>query len=226
MQEQLVNVLFKEQDQKGNKLQPGTMTLKDLYADGNHVFVKNAAGDERWISRRDFHIIDPTQPKGGYRRAIVCDIDGVLNFIPKKVDGTTNRQVLEIRGDVKEAQWTELNKTVDAVPRTINFQMLIDFAERGFDILFLTARGDTQRVQTERFLKAGFKAAGCIDPEYILFMRGFSCNDISAHDIKAQMLQACILPNYIVEFFIDDCPKNVEAVRAVAPQIPCIYFMP
>lgn len=225
MQEQLVNVLFKEQDDKGNKLQPGTMTLKDLYSEGSHVFVKNAYGDERWISRRDFHIVDAEFPKHGRPRAIACDIDGVLNFIPKKVDGTTNRQMVATK-DGRECQWTELNKTVEAVPRTVNFQMLADFAERGFHIVFLTARCDTQRVQTELFLRKGFKEAGYANVEFILFMRGFSANDISAPALKAQQMQACILPNFCVEFFIDDCPKNIEAVRAACPQIPCIYFMP
>lgn len=231
MQEKLVEVLFKEEnetsfDETGNnKLQPGTMTLKDLYAGGQYVFVNNAAGDQRWISRRNFHIVDLSIKRNGKRRCVVCDIDGVLNYIPKTVDGTTNRQMLELK-DRSEAQWTELDKTVNALPRGVNFSLLVHFMEQGMDILFLTARGDTQRIQTERFLREGFKSVGCIDPDYILFMRGFSCNDLSAPDCKAQMMQACILPSYDVEFFIDDCEKNIAAIRDVAPQIPCIHFIP
>lgn len=213
MREQLVNVLFKEDGQEGNKLQPGTMTLTDLYNTGNYTFVQNAAGDQRYIKRRDFHIYDPEPLYPVKRKAIVCDIDGVCNVIPKKVDGTDCRQLVLLNNG-STAQWTELNKTLRAQKVTAMFDLLRSYQELGFDIIFLTARGDTQRIVTDMFLRDGLG-----NPDYHLFMRGFSANDVSAPDCKAQMMQACIAPYFEVEYFIDDCAKNCAAVKEVCPDI-------
>lgn len=224
--ELMVNILFKEEGQEGERLQPGQMTLKDLYTGGTHTLVVNANGCQRYVSRRDFSIIDPSIPDGGRPLAIVCDIDGVLNYIPKNVDGTTNRQMVTLKGGRGETQWTELNATAQAEPRRVMFQMLISYIERGYRIVLLTARGDTQRPQTEKFLRDGFEAAGMDDAEFTVFMRGFSANDVGAPEMKAQMMQACILPNYRVELFIDDCVKNINMMKLTCPEVTCLHMLP
>lgn len=216
-----VNIRFKEPDQKSEWLQAGTMTMEDLYANQPSVWVTNAVGDVRLINRRDFHIVDPAPVQK--RRAIVCDIDGVLNFVHKTVDGTTHRDSL-ILSDGTVAQWTELNKTAEAKKNTTNFAMLAAFSKAGFDIIFLTARGDSQRVVTDNFLREGLREQGCYEP-HTTFMRGFSANDIPAPELKAQMMQACILPYYDVEYFIDDCPKNIDMMRATCRTVPCMHII-
>ena len=224
MKEQLVNVLFKEANNPGNDLQVGTMTMTDLYSGGDFLFVKNACGDERWISRRDFHIVDMSIRQSDKPKAIVCNIDGVLNYLPKEVVGTNHRAFVQLPNG-EAAQWTELNKTAQAVPNLVNFKMLSDFAERGMKIIFLTARGDTQRVQTEQFLKAGFAAVGCDFAAYTLFMRGFGCNDVAAPGLKVMQMQACILPYFDVVYFVDDCAKNIAEMKNVCPQVPCMHLL-
>lgn len=231
MHERLVNVLFKEPDYKGNILKPGTVTMAELYGEGEYIYVTYTGEDAsldvkdlRMVRRRDFHIVDMSTRQSDKPKAIVCDIDGVLNYIPKKVVGTNHRAFVQLPNG-ENAQWTELNKTAQAVPNLVNFKMLADFAERGMKIIFLTARGDTQRVQTDEFLRAGFAAAGYVTPDYLTFMRGFGGNDVPAPGLKVQQMQACILPYFDVVYFVDDCPKNITEVKNVCPQVPCMHLL-
>lgn len=211
-----VKILFREQDQKDNHLHEGTMTMAELYNSEAFVWVKNACGDTRYVSRRDFHVVDnDLQEKA---TAIVCDIDGVLNFIPKRVHGTTHRdRILLENGEA--CQWTELNLSATAKHNITMFQTLASFYDQGFEIVFLTARGDTQRFHTEKWLREGFRKINRSDVIFITFMRGWSCNDLAAPEMKAQMFQSCILPNYDVEYYIEDCPKNCAAVKEACPDV-------
>lgn len=216
-----VNILFKEVDDKSVKLQSGTMTMEELYASNSSVWVTNAAGDGRLINRRDFHIVDPTPFQK--RRAIVCDVDGILNYIPKTVAGTSHRDSVLLQ-DGTVSQWTALNRTLTAEKNTNNFRMIADLSKAGYELLFLTARGDTQRVVTERFLREGLHEQGCYEP-FTTFMRGFSANDIAAPELKAMQMQACILPYYNIAYFIDDCPKNIALMRQTCPEVPCMHII-
>lgn len=214
-----VKILFREQDQKDNRLHEGTMTMAELYNSEAFVWVKNACGDTRYVSRRDLHVVDNDLEEKA--TAIVCDIDGVLNFIPKRVHGTTHRdRILLENGEA--CQWTELNLSATAKHNLVMFQMLAHFTDQGHNLLFLTARGDTQRVQTEQWIRAGFKKIGRQYVQFTLFMRGWSCNDLEAPAMKAQMFQSCILPNYNVEYYIEDCNKNCAAVKEACPNVPIL----
>ncbi len=218
MKEQLVNILFKEEDAESLVLQPGTMTLEELYGGGVLATVTNADGAVKMIKRRDFHIVSGTEVVRR-DRAIVCDIDGVLNYIAEHFHGTNHRQLIVMR-DSAVAQWTDINKTVFAKPVESMFKMLKDYAAKGYKILFLTARGDSQRVVTEQFLDKHLDKI-----KYTLFMRGMTVNDIGAPEIKTTIMQAAILPYYTVEWFIEDCPKNVAAMRETCPQVPVMHIL-
>lgn len=217
-----VKVLFLDPDAKSNKLQHGTITMKDLYETGQtHIWVKNLSGDERWTPRRNFHIID--EDVADKPTAIVCDIDGVMNFIPSRVHGTTHRDRILLE-DGTACQWTELNLSATAKHNLINFELLAKFADLGHTIIFLTARGETQRVQTEGWLVDGFDKIRRRDIRFTMFMRGWSANDLEAPAMKAQMMQSCILPNYKVVYFIEDCAKNCAAMRDSCPEIPIMQI--
>lgn len=217
-----VKVLFLDPDNKTNELYHGTITMKDLYeTDQPHTWVKNSSGDMRWVARRNFHIID--EDVENKPSAIVCDIDGVMNFIPSRVHGTTHRDRILLR-DGTACQWTELNLSATAKHNLTNFQLLAHFADQGHAIVFLTARGDTQRVQTEQWLIEGFDEIGRRDVRFTLFMRGWSANDLNAPAMKAQMMQSCILPNYEVAYFIEDCAKNCAAMKIACPNVPIMQI--
>ncbi len=212
-----VKILFKEPELESNTLQEGTMTIEELYKTSDpFVWVKNACGDERCVSRRDFHVVDDEFSQKDH--AIVCDIDGVLNFIPK---GHRDRILLE---DGEACQWTELNLSSTAVCNTDMFKLLAFFYNQGKKLVFLTARGDSQRLHTEIWLRKGFTEIGYSHIEFTLFMRGWSCNDLEAPAMKSQMMQSCILPVYDVDFFFEDCPKNVAAMREACPHIPIMQI--
>lgn len=216
-----VKILFREQNQQDNRLHEGTMTMGELYNSEAFVWVKNVCGDQRYVSRRDFHVVDNDLEEKA--TAIVCDIDGVLNFIPKRVHGTTHRdRILLENGEA--CQWTELNLSATAKHNLVNFQMLAHFVDQGHDLLFLTARGDTQRVQTEQWLREGFRKIGRQYVQFTLFMRGWSANDLEAPAMKAQMMASCILPNYEVTYFIEDCPKNCAAMKEACPNVPIMQI--
>lgn len=219
MKQQLVNILFKEEDAKSFVLQKGTMTLEELYGDGMLVTVSNADGNVKLVKRRDFHIVSGTEVVRR-EKAIVCDIDGVLNYIAEHFHGTNHRQLLVLKGDAGVAQWTDINKTTFAKPVESMFNMLKEYASRRYKILFLTARGESQRVVTEQFLEMYLGGA-----KYTLFMRGLTVNDIAAPELKAVTMQAAILPYYNVEWFIEDCPKNVAAMRETCPQVPVMHIL-
>lgn len=223
-----IKILFRESDQKDNVLHHGTMDMKTLYNSDSMVWVKNACGDLRYVSRRDFHVIDDSP--ANRPKAIVCDIDGVLNFIPTHVNGTTHRDQIMLE-DGTACQWTELNLSATAKHNLMMFELLKHYSKLGYAILLLTARGETQRIQSERWLKEGFDKVKpstsdilTMHPngrrvDFTMFMRGWSANDLAAPAMKAQMMQSCILPNYDVEYFIEDCPKNVAAMRQACPEI-------
>lgn len=216
-----IMILFREQDQKHDKLQPGTMTMKELYNSEPFVWVKNICGDQRYVSRRDFHVIDESPEQKP--EAVVCDIDGVLNFIPEHYHGTTHRDRILLENG-ESVQWTQLNLSATAKHNLTMFTLLASFSDQGFDILMLTARGDTQRIQTERWLREGFRKINRPDIRYSVFMRGWSANDLAAPAMKAQMMQSCILPNYDVEYFIEDCSKNCLAMRNACPDVPIMQI--
>lgn len=217
-----VKVLFLDPDTKTNELYSGTITMRDLYATGqSHIWVKNSCGDMRYVARRNFHIVD--EDIADKPTAIVCDIDGVMNFIPSRVHGTTHRDRILLE-DGTACQWTELNLSATAKHNLINFELLAHYARRGHTIIFLTARGDTQRVQTEQWLRKGFEKVGQSFIQFTLFMRGWSANDLEAPAMKAQMMQSCILPNYEVLYFIEDCAKNCAAMKLACPNIPIMQI--
>lgn len=135
---------------------------------------------------------------------VLTDIDGVLT----KFDKPTNSTYLE---DGSLSQYTNLIESVDAKPTYI-FN-IISGIHKSAAIGVLTARGESQRVPTHLFIDKH------IVTDYMLFMRGFGSNRISAESLKVRMIQSCILPYYDVVCFIEDTVKNVEKVKRILPDI-------
>lgn len=223
MKEKPLKVLYKAPECTNNRLTEGWMTLTELYKNNDFVTIWNAdLEEEHLVSRRHFHIVDD-QPveRDKLPPAIVYDIDGVMNYVPEVIveGGISHRQSLLMK-DGSHVQWTEVNKAAQAKVNRARFRLLGTSAKDGNKIIFLTARGDTQRLPTEEFLKRGFEEVGMGDTQFTLFMRGFSANDLSAPEMKAHMLQACILPFYNVLTFADDCPKNIKCMKEACPSVP------
>lgn len=135
---------------------------------------------------------------------ILADIDGVLtNF--NHEDYSTELT------DGSFSQYTNLLDSVRAKPTYI-FN-IIDAIANHAAIGLLTARGDTQRIPTEMFLRHN------IEHDYMLFMRGFGTNSLSAESLKVRMIQSCILPYFNIVCFIEDTEKNVQKVNRILPHI-------
>lgn len=135
---------------------------------------------------------------------ILADIDGVLtNF--NHEDCSTELT------DGSFSQYTNLLDSVRAKP-TYVFS-IIDAIANHAAIGLLTARGETQRIPTEMFLRHN------IEHGYLLFMRGFGTNSISAESLKVRMIQSCILPYFNIVCFIEDTEKNVQKVNRILPHI-------
>ncbi|XAO54301.1 polynucleotide kinase/phosphatase [Yersinia phage vB_YenM_P778] len=189
-----------------SKLRQGKLSFEDLMDSKNEtVFVHDVeSGTDRLTHRRQIYIQPTTFDVNPKRKAIVCDIDGVLNTILGHGVKTTQSETV---------QWTDIEKTVDAEPVKAMFLILQGFHEAGYVIIFSTARGDSQRVPTERYLQE------YIDYRYTLFMRGLNDGDQSAALIKVDTMTACILPYYDVEFFIEDTQSNVDLMKRHCPSV-------
>lgn len=138
------------------------------------------------------------------RKMVLADIDGVLTSFDKGLNAT-------LLDDGTYSQYTNLVDSHRAKP-TYVFNILCGISQNA-DIGFLTARGESQRVVTHLFLNDNTNS------DFLLFMRGFGDNEISAESLKVRMLQSCILPYYDVVCFIEDTVKNVAKVERILPHI-------
>jgi hypothetical protein len=124
-------------------------------------------------------------------RAILCDLDGTLALLNGRspYDASTSDQDL-------------LNVPIaDIIQR---------FSEAGQQIIFLTGREDKFEEPTIRFIEQHFGA----DFDYLLFMR---VSDDKRKDavIKREIFEAEILPNFYVDFVLDDRNQVVDMWRSL-----------
>lgn len=136
-------------------------------------------------------------------KIVVCDIDGVLtNYNPETCETLMRDGTSRLYADIafsESAEGTYMTRMVNAMTKVAR-------------LAFLTARGESQKVPTHRFLDRYHE-------DYLLFMRGFCANSFPADRLKVRMLQSCILPYYDVECFIEDSLENIEKVKRVLPEI-------
>ena len=152
-------------------------------------------------------------------KAIVCDIDGVLNTYKKE------KGVL-LKDGTHEPNWTQFSKMNEVEPVKFMFEMLISFLRsHGRDslIIFMTARGETQRYLTEKFLEENM---GEWYSRTLLFMRGQGCNRKSAEQIKVERMAGAVLPYFDVEAFIDDTVEVIKAINNFFPHITTMTVNP
>lgn len=136
-------------------------------------------------------------------KVVVCDIDGVLTHYDQTTCETTMRDgTKRLYADIaysENAEGTYMTRMVNAMTKVAR-------------LAFMTARGESQKVPTHRFLDR-------YHDDYMLFMRGFCANSFPAERLKVRMLQSCILPYYEVECFIEDSLVNIEKVKRILPDI-------
>lgn len=214
-------------DKKEDAIRVGYINYKDLYKvsvetpyvpvfTANPRFTLNAVQIKVHVN--DIMIL-PDIEKEVKPKAIVCDIDGVLNSYVK------DRGVILKDGSCQD-DWTKFSVMNHAKPNKTIFDMLKNFLRtNGEDarIIFLTARGETQRYMTHQFLEEGMEEWMC---RTLTFMRGQGDNFKQAHDIKVEKMAGCVLPYFDVQFFIDDTPSNVEAIQKYFPDVPTMLIKP
>lgn len=145
-------------------------------------------------------------------KAIVVDIDGVITHFDK--DGT-----LLISGE-REPHWQNHMTIAEmAMEQEIIVDLVKGRVAKGSTLIFLTARGESQRVSSTITLNNIFNPY-----KYHLFMRGLFDNLTPAHILKRDILHTCIMPYYDVELFIDDTVLNVQQINQDFPEIKTMLY--
>lgn len=145
-------------------------------------------------------------------KAIVVDIDGVVTHFDK--DGT-----LLISGE-REPHWQNHMTIAEmAMEQEIIVDLVKGRVAKGATLIFLTARGESQRVSSTITLNNIFSPY-----KYHLFMRGLFDNLTPAHILKRDILHTCIMPYYDVELFIDDTVLNVQQINQDFPEIKTMLY--
>lgn len=144
-------------------------------------------------------------PSANKTKAVVVDIDGVLNYIDGPMIELDNGSTCHWM-DFVTGQNAKVNKTMADAIR--------GWFRSGHRIIFLTARGESQRIATNNFLR---KAFGELD--FDLFMRGANQNNVTAPVIKSIILNTCILPYVDVKMFVDDTQTNIDMIKKTNPEI-------
>lgn len=145
-------------------------------------------------------------------KAIVVDIDGVITHFDK--DGT-----LLISGE-REPHWQNHMTIAEmAMEQEIIVDLVKGRVAKGATLIFLTARGESQRVSSTITLNNIFNPY-----KYHLFMRGLFDNLTPAHILKRDILHTCIMPYYDVELFIDDTVLNVQQINQDFPEIKTMLY--
>lgn len=139
------------------------------------------------------------------QKAIICDIDGVLlhtGHIFKKIDE------IGLTGDSK---WEYFNRHANDYDVEIDsrvIEIVEAFAEKGFRIIFLTARAQEIESQTKAKIDMAIgQYANRIFP-YLLIMRPTKNFD-SSENVKERWVEI-LRENYHIFCAIDDDPKNCE----------------
>lgn len=161
-------------------------------------------GESLFFHRDHLHIVGGFNEK---KDCIIVDIDGVITFFDKVKKGT-------LMDDGTITQWTDISDSMNA-----KVSYVVDLIKglksnlgSSLKVIFLTARGESQRVVTEALLDKHFKS-------YTLFMRGFNDNSSDCGSLKVQMIQTCIEPYFNVKLFIEDTEETVKLCNNILPHI-------
>jgi phosphoglycolate phosphatase-like HAD superfamily hydrolase len=140
--------------------------------------------------------------------AIIVDLDGTLCDVGHRVH--------HVSGNKKN--WKAFNELM--IHDEINhwcFELMTAMAARGYKILFVTGRGETNRFATEKWLNQHM-----VHFEH-LFMRGL-LDHREDSDVKESIYQEMIEANYQVLFVVDDRMSVVERWRKL--NLVCLQCAP
>lgn len=131
--------------------------------------------------------------------AIIIDLDGTLidtPYVPQSQYATIDWELYN-ENNISAPEFTWCAKMVDL------------YHKSGYEIVFLTARDDSERTRaaTLAWLKAHFHFP--IKHLYMRTPKDFRHDDI----IKEEILESKILPFFLIEFAIDDKKRNCEMFR-------------
>lgn len=137
-----------------------------------------------------------------YQSVVICDLDGVLAKNPDAAFGKTQSDPM-----FWHHHWDEWDKTE---PHHEMVNMIRTLAQGGMKIVVLTARPDSYRYQTERFLaKHGVRCS--------LIMRASDGQIVPSSEWKHDVIEHMVALGYDIKFMIEDYKPNVEAVRSLIP---------
>lgn len=138
------------------------------------------------------------QPKKGF---VICDIDGTIS-------DTTHR--LHYVKDVEKKDWKGFFSEMSKDPmREDTFEKLTSFYNAGFEIIFVTARPEDYRKETEEWLK---KHLDCHIDWTALIMRN-SGDGRPDTEVKQQIYDMYFKGKYEVNTVIDDRPSVIRMWR-------------
>jgi hypothetical protein len=169
---------------------------------------------EEEVFMNQLAILPEKMPEGYDKKpkAIVVDIDGVVTHFDD--EGT-----LLITGE-REPYWQNHMTIAEmAHEQGIIVDLVKGRVEKGDTLIFLTARGESQRISTTMTLNNVFNPY-----KYHLFMRGLFDNLTPAHILKRDILHTCIMPYYDVELFIDDTTLNIQQINQDFPEIKTMLY--
>lgn len=139
------------------------------------------------------------------QKAIICDIDGVLLDTQHIFERIENAQL------TGRDKWDFFNRHAnehDVVADSRVVEILETFSEKGFRIIFLTARMNEIESQTKAKIDMAIgQYANRIFP-YLLIMRPTKNFD-SSENVKERWVEI-LRENYHIFCAIDDDPKNCE----------------
>lgn len=138
-----------------------------------------------------------------YQPVIICDLDGVLTKMPVSSHG---------RGTISDPNYWHhhWDKWDEVEPHHEMVNMVRTLAQGGMKIVILTARPDSYRYQTEKFLaKFGVRCS--------LIMRASDGQIVPSSEWKHDVIEHMIALGYDIKFMIEDYKPNVEAVRSLIP---------
>lgn len=148
------------------------------------------------------------------KKAILCDIDGVL------LDSTAAIQIQQnklAQGVPQEESWQYYYDNLHLCIKNEWCYRLIESLARDYKIIFLTARDEQARKDTVPFLKFNTKV------DYELYMRPHGVVDTDT-SIKHKILNE-LMTKYEFIFAIDDRKDNCEMYRMLGIQPLHVLYM-
>lgn len=133
---------------------------------------------------------------------VLCDIDGTI--------ANLDHRLQYVKGDKKDWKMFFMHMEGDSL-REDTFATLMKYQEAGHKIIFVSARPEDYRVQTERWLATHCYERG-LRYEGVLMRRQHDKRDDV--DVKSDIYEELFRHKYDVEIVIDDRPKVIRMWRA------------